>query len=248
MGKFIVKEEHLVSVADSLRAAAKLNEPLVWPDGYNRLIGELTAGFKTVDVDIPMGRMKGDIDGDGQITQSDYDAVMLHQSGGTQITDEIALWCADSFPDDKFDTKDYIMIMQHMQSGKNLFCNCVDKGVNPDYYNNWNYYKIDDLNGYFYHDIPVEGMTANSTAFLVVYNYADCFEGVECLEGIARIKANRCPITACTGYIIWEEFEQVKSNVVVPMDLEVSETGLVTATAGAKTIIHQIPDGDEVSY
>lgn len=178
---------------------------IVWEDA--------NGGFKTVDVDIPLGRMKGDIDGDGLITANDNDLLFNYTSDITTLT-EIQLWCGDLNIDGKTSSKDVSRLGDFISKTRNIFCDAVDAGVNPEYYNNWTFVKIDDLNGYFYRDIPIKGMNTNSTAVLLVSDYADCFEGVECLENAARIKASRCPVGNCKGNILWKTFEQSKLTVV----------------------------------
>ena len=188
---------------------------LVWEtDGT--IWEDANGGFKTVDVDIPLGRMKGDIDGDGQITEADHTRLQRHLSGYAEdaITDEVEIWCSDINLKGTPDQLDLLRISKHLGGTMNVLVNVYDAGINPDYYNNWTFVKIDDLNGYFYRDIPIKGMNTNSTAVLLVSNYADCFEGVECLENVARIKASRCPVGNCKGNILWKTFEQSKLTVV----------------------------------
>lgn len=200
-----VKAERL-PLADTKCLIVWETDGTIWEDA--------NGGFKTVDVDIPLGRMKGDIDGDGLINSTDYDLLFEHTSESTQITDEVNLWCADIKQDSSIDGLDLTRLDKHIKGTANLLCTSANGGVNPDYYNNWTFHRIDNLNGYFYRDIPIKGMNTNSTAVLLVSDYADCFEGVECLENAARIKASRCPVGNCKGNILWKTFEQSKLTVV----------------------------------
>lgn len=200
-----VKAERL-PLADTKCLIVWETDGTIWEDA--------NGGFKTVDVDIPLGRMKGDIDGDGLINSTDYDLLFEHTSENAQITDEVNLWCADIKQDSSIDGLDLTRLDKHIKGTANLLCTSANGGVNPDYYNNWTFHRIDNLNGYFYRDIPIKGMNTNSTAVLLVSDYADCFEGVECLENAARIKASRCPVGNCKGNILWKTFEQSKLTVV----------------------------------
>ena len=180
-------------------------------------------GFETVYTDIPMGRMLGDIDGDGLITQEDYSLALEIGTNISEPSDEIAQWCADINGDEVINSLDSMLILQHVENEntenlRNIFCDAIDNNLIVDYYNNWSYEKIDALNGYFYYDIPFEGMTTSSTAVLLASDYADCFEGIECMDGVARIKATRCPIGGCIGTILWKQCEKVKSELVIPLE------------------------------
>ena len=179
---------------------------------------EADGGFKTVNADIPLGRMRGDVDGDGFITfnadfatdtSTDAGKLYAHMTGTGTITDEVALWCANVNNDSLINGNDLQAIMGYFNGTANAL---TATPTMADYYGNWTWFKVDDLSGYFYRDIPIAGMTANSTAVLLVSNYADCFIGVECLEGVARIKASRCPVAACKGYILWKGYERLKSK------------------------------------
>lgn len=202
-----VKAERL-PLADTKCLIVWETDGTVWEDA--------NGGFKTVDIDIPKGRMKGDIDGDGQITEADHTRLQRHLSGSAEdaITDEVEIWCSDINLKGTPDQLDLLRISKHLGGTMNVLVNVYDAGSNPDYYNNWTFVKVDDLNGYFYRDIPIKGMNANSTAVLLVSDYADCFEGVECLENVARIKASRCPVGNCKGNILWKTFGQSKLTVV----------------------------------
>ena len=180
---------------------------------------EAEGGYKTVNIDIPLGRMKGDVDGDGYITLADRDLVVAYISNNNAITNEVDFWCGDVTNDGRISSTDRTYIQKTTEGTQNVLVLSSDKGINPDYYNNWSFYKVDDLSGYFYYDVPIEGMTANSTAILLVSNYEDCFTGVECLEGVARIKASRCPVGNCKGAILWKVFEQVKLKAVVSVSV-----------------------------
>lgn len=221
---------------------------LVW-EADGTIWEDANGGFKTVDIDIPMGRMKGDINGDGQVTEADQLLLQQYIGGNSpMLSDEVVGWCSEIFIDGKFNSKDFTRILQHVQKGYNIFCGCVDAGINPEYYNNWTFVKVDNLNGYFYHDISIEGMTTSSTAVLLTSDtdFINSIEGVECLDGIARIKASLCPVTAQKGIILWKA--NTSLDTVVPVDLNVSASGLVTATAGAKTATHQLSSADDPNF
>ncbi len=163
---------------------------------------ELDGKSITTPITIPAGRMRGDVDGDGKITQNDVDEITAHYMGTATITDTVSLWCADANADGNINEIDATQTGRYMQGKTSTLT------VTPtlaDYYNNWTYQKIDDLTGEFYADISIEGMTANHSATVTVKGEfeAGFFTKAECKAGAIRIYAKLCPISALTAVVVW---------------------------------------------
>ena len=241
--------ELFTAIANAIRAKTGKTESIVAENFPSEIEAIKTGAENVVEFTAPKGRMKGDFDGDGFITQSDVDGVSAHTStGGANITDPVQFWCADTLCDNTIDAKDKLNIQKHLIGTANSFCVAYSRyGVNPDYYNNWSFYFIDSLHGYFYYDVPVSGMTANSSALLLASAYSDCFIGVECMNGIARIKAERLPLTETDCLIVWEvdgkEWEEANggfetANIDIPlgrMKGDVDGDGFITFNADFAT-------------
>ena len=71
---------------DAALAAGNINENefYITPENKNQTI-----------ITIPAGRMRGDIDGDGKITQADVDLISAHYNGETLLINDVQLSCAD---------------------------------------------------------------------------------------------------------------------------------------------------------
>ena len=141
-------------------------------------------------ITIPAGRMRGDVDGDGLVTIADYDRLYLHLNKTDVITDETQLLAADIDGDGTIKTKDQSQIYK-VATGEALV------GKYGEITGNWtanpNYATEASQ---FYTDIPVDGMTAMSSAVVTIQGYheQDDFRA-ECIEGAIRIYAKLCPIS-----------------------------------------------------
>ena len=117
---------------------------------------------------IPKGRMRGDVDGDGKITQNDIDQTQKHASGEIILTGD-DLWCADINGDGSVGTIDVTFIRQYLNGQPTVLT------VTPtfaDYYNNWTYVKVDDLKGYWTTEISIAGLTTSNN---VIVNIGETF-------------------------------------------------------------------------
>ena len=162
----------------------------------------IEGGVHTTPITIPAGRMRGDVDGDGKITQNDVDEITAHYMGTATITDTVSLWCADANADGNINEIDATQIGRYMQGKTSTLT------VTPtlaDYHNNWTYQKIDDLTGEFYTDISITGMTVNHSATVIVKGEfeAGFFTKAECKAGAIRIYAKLCPVSALTAIVVW---------------------------------------------
>ena len=202
---------------------------------------------------MPKGRMKGDVDGDGDVTHADRIAILNHISSGNIITDEIAMWCADVTTDGNIRTGDATQVNKYVNADPANPSTLTSKPYMADYYGNWTYVKVDDLSGYFYTDIAVEGITAASYAIVAVQgdHKRDAFAGAECFDGYIRVKANLLPMKDVTCLVFHSSGdgtavvvpENVVDRVVAPIALS-----LVSSVAGStKTYSITIDDSGVIT-
>ena len=126
-------------------------------------------------------------------------------------SDEIAFWCAD------FNGDGYITSTDSSLCTK--FVNKSPSSYIAEYYGNWTWLQEGDF-GCFYRDIPIEGMTKDSTAILAVQKSAELFQVPECFDGFLRIKATYCPGTNVKATVFWKKHETIKSKPIgEPVDL-----------------------------
>lgn len=150
-------------------------------------------------VTITSGRMRGDIDGDGYFTLTDYNLINSHIDGTATITDETQLLCADINKDGSITSDDAAAIYSLCLGDSNA-------GAYTDITGNWlsnpNY---NTEEGQFYTDISIGGMsTASSASVLVQGEYElGFFVKAECIEGALRIYAKRCPIKSINAIVSW---------------------------------------------
>lgn len=194
----------------------------------------IESGAHTTPITIPAGRMRGDVDGDGKITQNDVDEITAHYMGTATITDTVSLWCADANADGNINEIDATQINKYMQGKTSTLT------VTPtlaDYYNNWTYQKIDDLTGEFYADISIEGMTANHSATVTVKGEfeAGFFTKAECKAGTIRIYAKLCPISALTAIVTWGKGDGTAAITIENVEIPEQEEEVFIATYGTTT-------------
>lgn len=195
---------------------------------------ELDGKSITTPITIPAGRMRGDVDGDGKITQNDVDEITAHYMGTATITDTVSLWCADANADGNINEIDATQTGRYMQGKTSTLT------VTPtlaDYYNNWTYQKIDDLTGEFYADISIEGMTANHSATVTVKGEfeAGFFTKAECKAGTIRIYAKLCPISALTAIVTWGKGDGTAAITIENVEIPEQEEEVFIATYGTTT-------------
>ena len=164
---------------------------------------EASGGVNVTTCTLPRGRMKGDVDGDGQISVADSDLLQAYISRLVTL-DEVQLWCGDTTNDGKYRTGDCTQIKRLCGGLSN---NLTGDPTFADYYGTWTYVKVDDLNGYFYTDIAVESITAQTDVMAVVRgeftdgNYTEIIPQ----DGGLRVCAKRIPIAEVSMIVnYWE--------------------------------------------
>lgn len=100
---------------------------------YRKIINVENVDTFSITTSLPESRIKGDIDGDGYVLESDLELLTNHVSGIEPITNEIALWAADVNNDGEVDADDLTILASYIEH------------ENPsgfehlDYYNSWVY-------------------------------------------------------------------------------------------------------------
>ena len=142
-------------------------------------------------ITIPAGRMRGDVDGDGYVTDSDWLILGNHLNDTEPITDETQLLCADANGDGAVNLKDKTKISQAINGIAQL--GSLGPEVTGNWANNPNYATEE---AQFYTDISITGMTAQHSASVIVQGSTSQtrFTKAECMEGVLRIYATACPI------------------------------------------------------
>lgn len=149
---------------------------------------------------IPKGRMRGDLDGDGKITQND---VQLMQDALNEIISltDIQTWCADINGDGLFKANDKVIFTRYLNG---LTTVLTSTPTFADYYNNWTYHKVDDMSGYWTTEISIAGLTTSNN---VVVNICETFlmgqfYKAEVSTGKVKIYATTPPITDIPAIVV----------------------------------------------
>ena len=170
------------------------NEFYIIPD-----VNENVNNLKVIT--IPGGRMRGDINGDGKLTQADVDLLSAYVfDPSTTPLDDIQLLCADVRGDSNINGTDTLWLRQCVANTRKPGSCALE--VTGNWTNNPNY---DTEEGQFYTDIPITGMTANHSALITVKGSFEngFFTKAECIEGAIRIYAKLCPISTCQAIVTW---------------------------------------------
>lgn len=231
-------------------------------DYVDEMLG--SAGAQVAKATLPKGRMRGDVDGDGEVTHADRIAILEHLTQDPEhiITDEIALWCADVTTDGNIRTGDATQIGKYANADPANPSTLTSKPYMADYYGTWTYVMVDSASGYFYTDMAVEGVTAACSAIVAVQgdHKRDAFAGAECMDGFVRVKANILPVADAVCLVFYSPGDGtavvVPENVIertgAPLELELASStnnstkifGLTITDDGAMTAT----DGDGNAY
>ena len=141
----------------------------------------------SIEIDIPAGRMKGDIDGDGYITQADFDIVYAHVTKVTLITDETQSLCADVNGDGKIIATDMSIINGLVQGTQKFGKFALD--ITNTWTANPNYATEE---AQFYVDLSADVTEGADFTLLTETEQTRIF--VEVYDGFVRVFATRVPI------------------------------------------------------
>lgn len=147
-----------------------------------------------VITEIPKGRMRGDVDGDGKITENDV-VLVNGQASGTITLTGADLWCADVNGDNRVNGTDRLQLNKYFSGQPNVLTRTP---TFADYYNNWTYHKVDDTSGYWTTELSIPAITAETEGSIVWSGtgFAGTFIKAEPFAGGVRIYANYPPIEA----------------------------------------------------
>ena len=167
------------------------------------VIPDNTINANQAVITIPAGRMRGDIDGDGKITENDSLLLERHIAKweGYELTDETQLLCADFDADGSVNITDEAFL-------KYIVNGFYKPGTSSDILNNWNRNpNYDTEDGQFYTDVTIDGMTADDSASVIIRGTFEngFFTKAECVNNAIRIYAKLCPITTNEAVVIWGE-------------------------------------------
>lgn len=106
--------------------------------------------------------MRGDIDGDGKITENDRNRISEHLGGTITLTGADS-WCAKVTGNNEISVSDLVQLVQYLEGKTN---NLTGIPTFADYYNNWTYHKVDDLTGYWTTEVVINGLKTISDAIV----------------------------------------------------------------------------------
>lgn len=144
--------------------------------------------------------MRGDIDGDGKITQNDVDQINKHVGGIITLTGA-DLWCADTTGDNKVNVADFVQLSRYPEGKTTIL---TSTPTFADFYNNWTYHKVDDLTGYWTAEVAINGLKATSDAIVNISNDEGIFYKSELSDGAIRFYATRPPIAEVPATITFK--------------------------------------------
>lgn len=188
-------------------------------------VEKISKSATLVEVTIPNGRMRGDIDGDGKLTQADVDLLSAYVfDPSTTPLDDIQLLCADVRGDSNINGTDTLWLRQCVANTRKP--GSCGAEITGNWTNNPNY---DTEEGQFYTDISITGMTANHSASVFVKGTFDSgfFTKAECLEGKLRIYAKLCPITEVKAIVSWGEGDGTSVITTEGIDVSLSTLGAI---------------------
>lgn len=141
----------------------------------------------SIEIDIPAGRMRGDVDGDGYVTQTDADIVYAHTNKTSLITDETQLLCADANGNGTINLLDRATITKIVTGTSKLGQSAFDItntwSVNPNY---------ETEEAQFYVDLSVDVTEGADFTLLTETEQTQIFG--EVYDGFVRVFATRVPI------------------------------------------------------
>ena len=144
--------------------------------------------------------MRGDVDGDGKITENDRKQINEHLGGTITLTGADS-WCAKIAGNNEISVSDLVQLMQYLEGKTNTL---TGTPTFADYYNNWTYHKVDDLTGYWTAEIAINGLKATSDAIVNISNDEGIFYKSELSDGAIRFYATRPPIAEVPATITFK--------------------------------------------
>ena len=196
----------------------------------------------TIDITLPAGRMRGDIDGDGRINDTDKTALSRFDGGYDDyawVGDEEA---ADVDGDGEINGKD-IMTLTRIISDEADFAAYTPGTAGPEVTGNWiNNPNAATETGQFYTDISLSDVKASDTASIEVDGSFDGIQRVECLDGAVRVYVFLCPIADVPCTLIIQESsgalnlitDRTEADVIRAQELDAKGWDAMTADEQAE--------------
>lgn len=187
---------------------------------------------------IPAGRMRGDVDGDGKITQGDR--YVIQNGTGSAGKKYYNLNLSTTFPDGNVPL-DYLAANINgdwfiNSTDINLLLSPTFKAgafaeITGNWTNNPNYAAEESQ---FYVDISITGMTENHSAAVLVKGefWKDTFIKAECIAGAIRIYTKFCPIAETQAVVSWGSGN---GTAVITSEKETNEQEIFVAEAYVTT-------------
>lgn len=144
--------------------------------------------------------MRGDVDGDGKITENDRNRINEHLGGTITLTGADS-WCAKVTGNNEISVSDLVQLMQYLEGKTN---NLTGIPTFADYYNNWIYHKVDDLTGYWTAEVAINGLKTTSDAIVNISNDEGIFYKSELSDGAISFYATRPPIAEVPATITFK--------------------------------------------
>ena len=194
----------------------------IWDSVHSKWVnnGNLQGNANFVITEIPKGRMRGDVDGDGKLTQEDVTYISKHLAGNITLTG-VDFWCADTNGNNTIQNFDRTQLNKYLNGVSN---NLTSTPTFADYYNNWTYHKVDDTSGYWTTELSIPAITADTEGSIVWSGtgFTGTFIKAEPFAGGVRIYANYPPIEALPCEI---SYHTGAGGQFVIANTGVSETG-----------------------
>lgn len=144
--------------------------------------------------------MRGDIDGDGKITENDRNRISEHLGGTITLTGADS-WCAKVTGNNEISVSDLVQLVQYLEGKTN---NLTGIPTFADYYNNWTYHKVDDLTGYWTAEVVINGLKTTSDAIVNISNDEGIFYKSKLSDGAISFYAIRPPIAEVPATITFK--------------------------------------------
>ena len=168
----------------------------VWDSVHSKWVnnGNLQGNANLVVTEIPKGRMRGDVDGDGKITENDENLIRNHNNNIIILTGA-DFWCADVNADNTINIADPGILRNYLRGKSTVL---TKTPTFADYYNNWTYHKVDNMSGYWTTELSIPDITAETEGSITWggAGFAGTFIKAEAFSGGVRIYANYPPIEA----------------------------------------------------
>lgn len=207
MGKFLDEaglthytEKLKTLLADKQDKLSGSEGQVVGFDADGKAAAQNLPGVKLLSTAIPKGRMRGDVDGDGVITNADAKLATNLAMGVPVEIDEFGRWCADSNGTGDIDLIDSTTIGRHAKGLPSSI-------VLSDYYQTWSYIGEDSLTGHWEATVNVPGLTTGMSAVIAIAGEwgNGMFSGAVIVDGAVRISSARPPITDVPCVVLYGE-------------------------------------------